>query len=138
MEQKEHVENTLKSLIQNTNRKCAIDFIDSIINVGNKIDLFQGNYEDLLSNSKNLKLISSTKLTGVNNLLSEVENKILKITDRKKITIRVPMGGPEMSWLYKNAAITASIADQKDNQQILLNVVITNAKLYQFKHYFLS
>lgn len=138
MEQKEHVENTLKSLIQNTSRSCEINLIDSIINVGNKIDLFQGNYEDLLSSSRNLKLISSTKLTGINNLLNEVENKILKITDRKKITIRVPMGGPEMSWLYKNSAITASIADQNDNQQIFLNVVITNAKLNQFKHYFLS
>lgn len=48
------------------------------------------------------------------------------------------MGGEEMQWLYKNSAVTESAADPEDSQQILMSVVIHNAKLQQFKHHFVK
>lgn len=132
-EQKNHVETTLASLIRN-NTKQTDHIMDNVINVGNKLDLVPEEQR----NFDGLRTISSTTLAGINDLMFEVEQKVLSTTNRMKMTMRVPMGGEEMQWLYKNAAVTDSEADDKDSQKILLHVVISNAKLQQFKHRFVG
>ena len=133
IEQKNHVETTLASLIRN-NTKQTERIMENVINVGNKVDLLPEDQHSF----KNLLTISSTTLAGINDLLLEVEQKLLTATNRIAITMRVPMGGEEMQWLYKNAAVSDSEADDRDSQMILLHVVISNAKLQQFKHKFVS
>jgi hypothetical protein len=39
-------------------------------------------------------------------------------------------------WLYKNATVVAEVADTKDTQFVLAEVIITHAKLEKFKHDF--
>lgn len=132
-EQKQHVETTLASLIRN-NTKQTDHIMDNVINVGNKLDLVpveQRNFRDM-------RTISSTTLAGINDLLIDVEKKLLSVTNRMQMTMRVPTGGQEMQWIYKNAAVTDSEADTKDSQMILLHVVISQAKLQQFKHRFVG
>ena len=132
-DQRDHVEATLASLIRN-NTKQTDHIMDNVINVGNKVDLVpveRRNFDDI-------RTISAKTLAGINDLLIEVEQKLLSSTNRTKMTMRVPMGGEEMQWLYKNAAVTDSEADTKDNQKILLHVVISHAKLQQFKHRFVG
>ncbi|XP_053697344.1 uncharacterized protein LOC128744388 [Sabethes cyaneus] len=63
-------------------------------------------------------------------LLQEIERQILVVTGRQKLIIRVPMGGQEVAWLYKNAAVTETAADPRDSQRLLVGAVITEAKLY--------
>ena len=75
---------------------------------------------------------------GINDLLLSIEEMLLNQTNRQKIIIKVSMGGEEMQWLYKNAAVTESAADPDNSQQILLSVVIHKAKLQQFKHHFVK
>lgn len=133
LEQKNHVETTLASLIRN-NTKQTDHIMENVINVGNKVDLLP---EDQRKFS-NLQTISSTTLAGINDLLLEVEEKLLTVTDRLVITMRVPNGGEEMQWLYKNAAVSDTQEDDRDSQMILLHVIISNAKLQQFKHRFVS
>lgn len=133
LEQKNHVETTLASLIRN-NTKQTDHIMENVINVGNKVDLVpteQKNFGDL-------QTISSKTLAGINDLLMCVEKKVLSTTNRIRMTMRVPMGGEEAQWLYKNAAVTDSEADAKDQQMILLHVVISNAKFQQFKHRFVG
>lgn len=132
-DQKQHVETTLASLIRN-NTKQTDHIMDNVINVGNKLDLVP--LED--RNFKELRTISSTTLAGINDLLIDVEKKLLTVTNRMQMTMRVPTGGQEMQWIYKNAAVTDSEADEKDSQMILLHVVISEAKLQQFKHRFVG
>lgn len=131
-EQKKHVESTLTALLKSTgtdqNRPA-------IINVGNKVDLLESPNPDDVSN---LYLVSSKTLAGVNDLLLQIERNLLQATGRQRIVIRVPMGGPEVAWLYKNAAVTETAADPVDCQKMLVSAVITEAKLAQFRHQFVK
>ncbi|KAG5672982.1 hypothetical protein PVAND_003066 [Polypedilum vanderplanki] len=142
--QRNHVEKTLITLMRHTSSNNSINgnkkidekvSLDNVINVGNKIDLVS--YEKT-ENIKDLRVVSSKTLAGINDLLIELEEKILQATDRVKMTIRVPMGGEEMQWLYKNTAVTSSEADPNNNQKILLNCVISRTTLEIFKHRFIG
>lgn len=109
--------------------------MNRVINVGNKSDLIAA--EDHAKHS-DLNMISSKMMIGIDDLMVEVEKRILEATQRQQMIIRVPMGGSEASWLYKNCAVTETSADPKNPQNLQLNVVISEAKLQQFRHYFLK
>ena len=131
--QKQHVETTLKTLTQNIyleeNGKAVLP---PIISVGNKIDLVDTKDHKDFSGL----VVSAKKNQGLTELLVEIEEHILKTTNRKKLTIRVPNGGIEMSWLYKNAAVVNMKADDKDSQNLLMDIVIKESVLQQFKKQF--
>jgi GTP-binding protein HflX len=130
-EQKQHVETTLASLIRN-NTKQTSHIMENVINVGNKVDLVnetERNFGDIIT-------ISSTTLAGISDLLDVVQARVLETTNRFPLTMRVPNGGDEMQWLYKNTAVTGCEECLKDSQMILVHVVISEAKLEQFKHRF--
>lgn len=135
IEQKKHVEETIQSLIQKSelNKSSPINFMI----VGNKFDLLD-DPSQFRTEDSNMKLISSTKLTGINELLMEIEEKVLKITKRIKMVVKVPNGGEEMAWLYKNSAVASSDVDPDDSQNILLYIVIAESILQQFKYKFLN
>lgn len=139
-EQRAHVERTLGKLMQQGNNGAGALTPERIINVGNKIDLV-ADPADLRMDSdgeqQRLHLISSRTLVGVHELLLEVERRVLRATGRQRMVIRVPMGGQELAWLYKNAAVTESAADPNNAERLLVSVVITEAKLQQFRHFFI-
>lgn len=136
-EQRKHVEATLQSLIEKSDLYKL--HASKIINVGNKADLVLKTVDKGSDGSVDvdLKIISSTTLAGISGLLDEIESRILKVTRRIKLIVKVPMGGEEMAWLYKNAAIGESHADPNDSQLMMLNVVIAEPKLEQFKYKYL-
>lgn len=136
MEQKKHVEETIQSLIQKSELNKILP--TNFINVGNKFDLIEDPSQFTADVSMDMKLISSTQLTGINELLMEIEEKVLKLTKRVKMVIKVPNGGEEMAWLYKNSAVASSDVDPDDSQKILLNIVIAESVLQQFKYKFLN
>lgn len=139
IEQRKHVEVTLQSLLANSKNAHNVKLLENIINVGNKSDLVADIGQVTSSAEQNdLKLISATTCAGINDLEMEIERKILAVTNRSKITVKVPMGGEESLWLYKNAAVTESMADPEDSQNMLVSVVISESKLQQFKHHFLK
>lgn len=135
-EQKRHVENTLASLRKSIGFDGATGPV-KIINVGNKCDLIE-DHAGLLERHPDLLLVSSKTLNGVHSLLQEIERQILAVTGRQKLIIRVPMGGQEVAWLYKNAAVTETAADPQNSQQLLVGTVITEVKLQQFRHLFVK
>jgi len=138
VEQRKHVEQTLQSLLQNSNNTERERLYNNIINVGNKCDLIKSDVVEQFAATENLQLISSKTLSGINDLMEEVEKQILFATGRKKITIRVPMGCAESVWLYKNAAVTEVVGDPQDQQKCLMSVIISEAKLQQFRHIFVG
>lgn len=134
--QRAHVEKTLMTLMKkkfSSGNDEIIQKLDNIVNVGNKVDLLEEQKD-----FENLQMISSTTFAGIRELLIDLEAKVLQATERIKMTIRVPMGGDEMQWLYKNVAVTSSDADPNDNQKILLHVVISRLALEQFKLAFIG
>ncbi|KAG4073043.1 hypothetical protein HA402_009462 [Bradysia odoriphaga] len=138
VEQRKHVELTLQSLLENSNNEDRERLFSNIINVGNKCDLIKSDDLDQWSEVEKLQLISSKTLTGINDLMEEVEQKILLATNRKRITMRVAMGGEESVWLYKNTAVTEVVGDPNNQQKCLMTVLITEAKLQQFRHIFVG
>lgn len=130
-EQKQHVETTLASLIRNYTKQTN-HIMENVINVGNKVDLVNDTERDF----GDLITISSKTLAGINDLLEKVQSRVLEATNRFPLTMRVPNGGDEMQWLYKNTAVTGCEECLKDSQMILVHVVISEAKLEQFKHRF--
>lgn len=107
-----------------------------IINVGNKVDLLTSNLSSAQFND--LTLVSSKTLAGINQLMLEIEEKVLEVTGRIKMRFSVPSGGEEMAWLYKNAAIVDVVGNPEKTQFSIMSAIITNSKLEQFKHRFMK
>ncbi|XP_056646817.1 putative GTP-binding protein 6 [Diorhabda sublineata] len=123
-----HVLTTLKDLAKKSGNK---DIMNKIMSVGNKRDLVEVN----ISNS----LPISAKLgTGLEELRFKLEETVLQATARNVMTIKVPSGGNEMRWLYKNSTVVTEIPDENNLQITKAKVIITDANLSKFKHYFLK
>lgn len=134
LEQKNHVEQTLATLIRDNTFQNK-NILGNVITIGNKVDLVN---EHGVAVPEDIHQISSVTLEGVSELLEKVEKRLLELTGRQKFIIKVPMGGEEVKWLYKNSAVTDSEADPEDSQKIVMHVVISHAKFQQFKHHFLN
>lgn len=145
-EQRKHVEETLDGLIYNANDDNT-KLVRNIINVGNKCDLVSdldevkrtyGALGDDNVTGESMHFVSSTHLTGLRELAQAIERNILHVTQRKKIIIRVPQGGQELPWLYKNTAVSRTEADPKNSEYIFVHSVVTDLILTHFKNIFLS
>ncbi|XP_036323171.1 putative GTP-binding protein 6 isoform X1 [Rhagoletis pomonella] len=130
--QQQHVIATLASL---QNSIASNDQMPPIINVGNKIDLVS---PAQVQPSEDTHLVSATKATGLKELLLEIEHKVLTVTGRRKMTMRVRNGGAEVAWLYKNAAVTDVRADEGSAEHLLMTVVISELTMQRFIRTFLS
>ncbi|CAL1283514.1 unnamed protein product [Larinioides sclopetarius] len=125
--QKETVLKTLQEL--NLPKKL----LESIVEVRNKIDLLPDNKP---SEDTDAVDISATEGTGLPTLLEIVEQKLFENTGHEVTLIRVPNGGTEYSWLLREAAIRDAIADPKDANFLILEIVISSGNLAKFKHNF--
>lgn len=145
-EQRKHVEKTLRDLLYDANDDSP-KLLRNVINVGNKCDLvsdldgIKHTYGELSNDNvtgETMHFISSTQMTGMRELAQAIERNILHVTERKKIIIRVPQGGQELPWLYKNTAVSHTEADPKNCEYILVHSVITDLELIHFKNTFLT
>ncbi|XP_017143165.1 putative GTP-binding protein 6 [Drosophila miranda] len=131
--QRSHVESTLRSLAFNVSGgDPTTSQLPPIINVYNKCDLVSQPSSDAAVHH-----ISARAQTGLEPLLADIEEQILAATGRRKLQMRVPSGGPEMAWLYKNAAVVDTVADEANPNRLMMHVVISHRTLDQFKREFL-
>lgn len=145
-DQREHVERTLRNLVYNSESEKS-HLLKNILNVGNKCDLigdvsqtkeyFEG-WENENETAEPMHFISCAKGTGMDDLIDAIERNILKVTNRMKMIIRVPQGGEELSWLYKNTAVTHTEICTKSNEYLKVHVLLTELALTQFKNTFLK
>ncbi|KAG8225692.1 hypothetical protein J437_LFUL001725 [Ladona fulva] len=75
---------------------------------------------------------------GLDVLKGRIEENLFKATGRKRIVFRVPAGGKEASWLYKEAAVTNVVACPENSQYLRMTVIITDTCLNKFKHAFIK
>lgn len=123
--QKEHVETTLKSL--NINQSL----LENIIDVGNKVDLVSENFQ----NDNSSSFVSCTTGIGLVELKNLIEQRIIKVTDRRKMKIRVRTGRDEYEWLRAHTAI---VTIEPDGEHSVLEVIVTKSDLDVFKSLFIS
>ncbi|XP_055319397.1 putative GTP-binding protein 6 [Sitodiplosis mosellana] len=145
-DQRQHVERTLRQLMYSSESERS-QLFRNIINVGNKCDLVEDLDEskqsfekkpDRNETSEPMHFVSCHKGSGVENLINAIEKNILKVTNRKKMIIRVPQGGEELAWLYKNTAVIQTDICDKNNEYLNVHVLLTDLNLTQFKNNFLK
>lgn len=131
LHQRNHVIATLKNLTSKVS--ASDDIMDKVITVGNKCDLVENKNIDA-----DILCVSAKTGFGLNELLRRIEEAIVKNTGRCIVSLRVPIGGDEMRWLYKNAVILDSTYPDDNPQCQDAKVIIAPGKLEQFKHYFVK
>lgn len=129
LHQRNHVKATLESL---SNRVSASDIMEKVITVGNKCDLIEKPEAE-----KGTLCVSAKTGLGLLKLADLIEEAIITNTKRCVTTLRVPIGGDEVRWLYKNAVIIDTKTDN-DQECQETKVIIAPGKLEQFKHYFVK
>lgn len=158
--QTKHVESTLKMLTENIDLHDAMtgEHLRSppILRVANKIDLLTEEQRQRHDGAPSMELsidnmveettkmlpwndcvnVSCKNATGLTELLHIIEDSILKVTGRRKLTIRVPQGSAEMAWLYKNSAVSQLCPDPQSSQHLLMEVIISDYVFGQFKRNF--
>ncbi|XP_064483667.1 putative GTP-binding protein 6 [Ornithodoros turicata] len=106
--------------------------LNSIVEVGNKVDLLsnvpQVDFE--------VNLVSSTVGTGIWDLSLAIEKQLIENTGRRTVRFRVPTGGPEYAWLYKEGTLKGCQVDNRDTNYINMDVQLTPIALARFKHLF--
>lgn len=145
-DQREHVEQTLRKLVYNSDSE-KLQLLKNIINVGNKCDLVadveqsRESFESWSNKNETeepMHFISCAKGSGMAGLVEAIERNILKVTNRIKMIIRVPQGGEELAWLYKNTAVTQTEVCNKNNEYLKVHVLLTELAVTQFKNTFLK
>lgn len=128
--QNEHVLDTLKSI------DMPETLLETMITVGNKVDLVEGSRDANYSTST--IPVSSTHGYGLDVLRRKVEHSIIAATGQLLMKIRIPNGGEELVWLHKEATVTQVAADDLDNQFVFVDTIITKTNLKKFKHLFIT
>ncbi|CAB3367827.1 Hypothetical predicted protein [Cloeon dipterum] len=126
--QRDHVFKTLQGL-----RNLPPNFLDRVVTVRNKCDKPQTDvtFEDDLP-------VSATNGTRLAFLQKIIESVVMQTTNRKVMVFKVPMGGEEAQWLYKETAVCEAEADPDDSQFIMLKVVISDVQIGKFRSYFVK
>ncbi|KAK3925697.1 Putative GTP-binding protein 6 [Frankliniella fusca] len=132
--QQEHVMNTLKKLQFGENLE------QKIFTVANKIDRIA---EDKLLELKrsipqnNTFFVSTKNGQGMEEMLDNLQKKIIAATGRICMKIKVKTGGNEELWIRKNFPVV-SIELGNDSEHTTFTVIVTKAQIDTFKYNFLK
>lgn len=127
--QKAHVETTLRGL------SVDQDLLDCTINVGNKIDRCEGNNAAVVvDDDDDTVLISCATGAGLDELKDRIEERIIRVTDRRTMKIRVRTGREEYEWLR---AHTAVVDIDTDGDYSVVKVIVTKSDLDVFRSLFI-
>lgn len=107
---------------------------DTVIEVGNKIDLVSTS-EGAESCTTDHR-ISCVDGTGLVELQETIERRLMENTGRTVARLRIPTGGAEYAWLYREGTLYLSGVDDRDPNYSIVDVVLTPAALSKFRHNF--
>ncbi|XP_070565602.1 putative GTP-binding protein 6 [Ptychodera flava] len=127
MAQKHNVHRVLSDLGLPENLK------ENMLEVGNKIDLLERPVSDVQDSCSTM--VSALNGTGLQQLQEEIQARLLKVTDTVLKTVKIPMNGPHLSWLYKEAAVQSSEVTE-DEEHLLVDVLMSGAAYGKFKSRF--
>ncbi|XP_055457462.1 putative GTP-binding protein 6 isoform X1 [Psammomys obesus] len=123
--QKETVLSTLQGL------RLPPALLDTVLEVHNKVDLVPG-YQPTVSGALT---VSATSGLGLDELKEALEGLVLQATGRTVVTLQVPLGGVELSWLYAEATVQ-QLEEMPDECTAQLTVIISQAALCRFRKLF--
>ncbi|XP_054644653.1 putative GTP-binding protein 6 isoform X2 [Dunckerocampus dactyliophorus] len=125
--QKANVLNVLKNL------RVPDRLMSSMIEVHNKIDLLD-NYE---VTEADVLPISALEERGLEALQDVVAERIVASTGMHVLSLKVKLSTPQLSWLYKEAAVQ-DVSVDADEGSAVVKVIISGAAYGRYKKYFVD
>ena len=123
------------------NLDLSIKVMENVITVGNKIDLLS--MEDVKNFPKqegeeDMIFVSADKNYGIDYLRFQIEEKILKVTNRSVVVMKVRTGSEEYFWLHDNMTVVDENPVSADSEFINVKVITTEVAFSKFKHYYIT
>nr|XP_057929811.1 putative GTP-binding protein 6 isoform X2 [Doryrhamphus excisus] len=125
--QKANVLNVLKNL------QVPDRLLSSMIEVHNKIDLLD-KYE---ATEPDALPISALEERGLEALREVVEERIVASTGMRALSLKVKLSTPQLSWLYKEAAVQ-DVSVDADEGSAVVKVIISGAAYGRYKKFFVD
>ena len=108
-----------------------------LLRVGNKIDKIpSGQWRDIMA--RGYLPVSATEGHGLDHLLGRLEDRLVHLTDRLQMRLRLRPGGAEWEWIKQNSAVGEVEVEEGEENTNIVNIVITRANLQRFKSLFLN
>ncbi|KAL4225589.1 putative GTP-binding protein 6 [Mactra antiquata] len=116
-------------VIESVRKILSDDKMNSMVEVCNKVDLISPDMNTMLD--KNVFAVSSVTGNGMEALMLEIQRRLLTNIDFIKKRLKIPMNGPHLSWLHKEATVVSTdMAD--DPECIIVHVYITENNYRKF------
>ncbi|XP_051047945.1 LOW QUALITY PROTEIN: putative GTP-binding protein 6 [Phodopus roborovskii] len=124
-QQKTSVLSTLQSL------QLPSALLDSMLEVHNKVDLVPG----YSPSGSGVLAVSALLGHGLDELKVALEKSVLQATGRQVLTLCVQLGGPQLSWLYKEATVQ-HVQELPETGAAHVTVIISRAAYGRFRKLF--
>ena len=121
------------SQVEGTLARLKVKTEYRLVCVGNKIDKIQSSQWRPIMERGYLP-VSATQGHGLNHLLGRLEERLISVTDRLELRLRLRPGGEEWEWLKQHSAV--GLVEQGEGNTNIVNIVISRANMERFKSLF--
>ena len=126
------------SQVEATLARLKVEAGSRLVCVGNKIDkISTSQWRPIME--RGYLPVSATEGHGLNHLLGRLEERLISVTDRLELRLRLRPGGEEWEWLRQHSALgeveEQGEEDGEGNTNIV-NIVISRANMERFKSLF--
>ncbi|XP_033112706.1 putative GTP-binding protein 6 [Anneissia japonica] len=102
--------------------------MENIIEVSNKVDKIKS-----IENFGESFGVCAIDGTGIEDLKSEIQQKLMKASDIIRIGLDIPMAGPHLGWLYKEATVEITAPSVVSSENMFVVAVLNKETYSKFK-----
>ena len=125
------------SQVEATLARLKVQTAGRVLSVGNKIDKVPSSqWRDIMA--QGYLPVSATEGHGLDHLQARLDTKLISLTDRLQLKLRLRPGGPEWEWLRQNSAVGEVEVEEGEQNTNIVNIVITRANMQRFKSLFVN
>ncbi|KAL8624048.1 hypothetical protein ACOMHN_019471 [Nucella lapillus] len=122
------------NVLQTLSRMLSHQQLSTIIEVCNKADR---NVEGAAVDRDPGAVVTSTVTgRGLPQLREAIQDALLSASGQLEKKFRIPMQGPMLAWLYKEATVRSAEPCPKDCEHLIVDVIISNASYQRFRKMF--
>ena len=127
------------SQVEGTLARLKVEVGSRLVCVGNKIDKIPTNqWRPIME--RGFLPVSATQGHGLNHLLGRLEERLISVTDRLELRLRLRPGGEEWEWLRQHSARgeVEQGGEEEEGDTNIVHVVISRANMERFKRLFVT
>ena len=127
------------SQVEGTLARLKVEVGSRLVCVGNKIDKIPTNqWRPIME--RGFLPVSATQGHGLNHLLGRLEERLISVTDRLELRLRLRPGGEEWEWLRQHSDLgeVEQGGEEEEGDTNIVHVVISRAKMERFKRLFVT